>query len=174
MIIRKNKNGIIFKRESLSTYRTMSGLLRGFLLKLFLLIYHLKTVLLIYDSNSVLSLESKLVTYSNLENIVVTIAMVVEFCNTDVVTCIEYKVLILIRETNWDRKVECLHAITCTIFVNHETWLNTCFESKTLYWVVIQSDRDVEIAWSPLRPPTSKSSPAIEPSIFLAFKPCIE
>ena len=105
---------------------------------------------MIYDSNSVLSLESKLVTYSNLENIVVTIAMVVEFCNTDVVTCIEYKVLILIRETNWDRKVECLHAITCTIFVNHETWLNTCFESKTLYWVVIQSDRDVEIAWSPL------------------------
>lgn len=105
---------------------------------------------MIYDSHSVLSLESKLVTYSNLENIVVTIAMVVEFCNTDVVTCIEYKVLILIRETNWDRKVECLHAITCTIFVNHETWLNTCFESKTLYWVVIQSDRDVEIAWSPL------------------------
>jgi len=29
MIIRKSKNSIIFKRESLSTYRTMSGLLRG-------------------------------------------------------------------------------------------------------------------------------------------------
>jgi len=29
MIIRKSKNSIIFKRESLSTYRTMSGLLGG-------------------------------------------------------------------------------------------------------------------------------------------------
>ena len=50
-------------------------------------------------------LESELVTYSNLDYVVVVINTVCNLSYTDVVTSIEYKVRILIRETYWYRKV---------------------------------------------------------------------
>lgn len=93
-------------------------------------------------------LESELVTYSNLDYVVVVINTVCNLSYTDVVTSIEYKVRILIRETYWYRKVECLNAF-CVIFVYHETWLQTCLESKTLSYIVVQCYRYVDISWSP-------------------------
>ena len=51
-------------------------------------------------------LESELVTYSNLDYVVVVINTVCNLSYTDVVTSIEYQVRILIRETYWYRKVE--------------------------------------------------------------------
>lgn len=94
-------------------------------------------------------LESELVTYSNLDYVVVMIPVVCNLSYTDVVTSIEYDVLVLVRKTDWDRKVECLN-VFCIILVYQETWLQTCLESQTSYWVVVQSDRHIDIAWIPL------------------------
>ena len=83
-------------------------------------------------------LESELVTYSNLDYVVVVINVICNLSYTDVVTSIEYDVLVLVRKTDRDRKVECLNAF-CVIFVYHETWLQTCLESKTLSYIVLKS-----------------------------------
>ena len=91
-------------------------------------------------------LESELVTYSNLDYVVVMIPVVCNLSYTDVVTSIEYDVLVLVRKTDRDRKVECLN-VFCIILVYQETWLQTCLESQTSYWVVVQSDRHIDIAW---------------------------
>lgn len=91
-------------------------------------------------------LESELVTYSNLDYVVVVINTVCNLSYTDVVTSIEYDVLVLVRKTDRDRKVECLN-VFCIILVYQETWLQTCLESQTSYWVVVQSDRHIDIAW---------------------------
>lgn len=61
-------------------------------------------------------LESELVTYSNLDYVVVVINTVCNLSYTDVVTSIEYDVLVLVRKTDRDRKVECLN-VFCVIFV---------------------------------------------------------
>lgn len=61
-------------------------------------------------------LESELVTYSNLDYVVVVINTVCNLSYTDVVTSIEYDVLVLVRKTDRDRKVECLN-VFCIILV---------------------------------------------------------
>ena len=91
-------------------------------------------------------LESELVTYSNLDYVVVMIPVVCNLSYTDVVTSIEYDVLVLVRETYRDREVYGLN-VFCIILVYQETWLQTCLESKTSYWVVVQSDRHIDVAW---------------------------
>jgi len=71
-------------------------------------------------------------------------------CAADVVASIEYKVRILIRETYWYRKVECLNKLVRHIILTyHETWLNTSLESETLSYIVVQCYRYVDISWSP-------------------------
>lgn len=96
MIIRKSKNSIIFKRESLSTYRTMSGLLRGIFIETVLVEFYSKTVLLIYDSHSVLSLELEFVTECQLEYRVVAITLIENLGAADVITCIQAETLIFV------------------------------------------------------------------------------
>ena len=91
-------------------------------------------------------------------------------CHTDVVTCIKYYVLILVRQTNGDRELEALEAIATHIvrFINvlyiatlyaslihiaidanllHyiETRLNTGLNSQTLNDIVLSHDRDVDL-----------------------------
>ena len=70
-------------------------------------------------------------------------------CYTDVVTSIEYKTLVLVRETYWDREVYSLN-IFHVILVYQKTWLQTCLESKTCYRIVVQSDRNVNVTRVPL------------------------
>ena len=94
-------------------------------------------------------LESELVTYSNLDYVVVMIPVVCNLSYTDVVTSIEYDVLVLVRETYRDREIYSLYAFSI-ILVNQETWLQTCLESETRYRIVVLSDRHIDIAWIPL------------------------
>ena len=61
-------------------------------------------------------LESELVTYSNLDYVVVMIPVVCNLSYTDVVTSIEYDVLVLVRETYRDREVYGLN-VFCIILV---------------------------------------------------------
>ena len=75
-------------------------------------------------------LESELVTYSNLDYVVVVINVICNLSYTDVVTSIEDDVLVLVRETYRDREVYGLN-VFCIILVYQETWLQTCLESKT-------------------------------------------
>ena len=73
-------------------------------------------------------LESELVTYSNLDYVVVVIPVVSNLSYADVVTSIEYNTLVLIRETYRDREIYSLNAF-CIILVYQEPWLQTCLES---------------------------------------------
>ena len=57
----------------------------------------------LYEKPVVLNLELELVTYSNLNNVVVAIATICNLSYSDVVASIKYKVLIFVRGTNRDR-----------------------------------------------------------------------
>ena len=79
--------------------------------------------------------------------------MIVVICKlsyTDVVTSIENDTLVLVRETYWDREIYGL-CIVHIILIYQEAWLQTSLESKTSYWVVVQSDRHIDVAWIPLK-----------------------
>ena len=77
------------------------------------------------------------------------IVVLSNLCYADVVTSIEYKTLVLVRETYWDREVYSLN-IFHVILVYQETRLQTCLESKTCYRIVVQSDRNVNVTRVPL------------------------
>ena len=91
-------------------------------------------------------LESELVTYSNLDYVVVVINVICNLSYTDVVTSIENNVLVLVRETYRDREIYGLN-VFCIILVYQEAWLQTCLESKTSYRIIVQCDRYIDIAW---------------------------
>lgn len=68
-------------------------------------------------------LESELVTYSNLDYVVVVIPVVCNLSYTDVVTSIEYDVLVLVRETYRDREIYSLY-VFCIILVYQDLAAN--------------------------------------------------
>lgn len=115
-------------------------------------------------------LESELVAQCELEYSVLRISILECFGQTDVVTCIEHYVSILVRETYWDSEVETLNALTleAVCLVNSgdiatlnaslieitlqadllhyiKTRLDTCLDSKTLNNVVLSQDRNVDL-----------------------------
>ena len=105
-------------------------------------------LLLFYPFTYFFLLDIKLIAQCNLEYTVLWVAILTDIGHAKVVTTIENEVVILVRQTNRDRKVKCVY-LRSMVFIYHETRLKTKLDCETWHYINIGHDRHVDIAWVP-------------------------
>ena len=95
----------------------------------------------------IFGLQLELITYCKLEYAVLWIFTFGNICYTEVVTTINNEVVVLVRQTNWDRKIKGIYFYI--VFTYAETWLNTELNCKVFNYINVSNYRNVQVAWRP-------------------------